>query len=510
MNGPFLTSFLALSLLSTPLYAADMTAADVSTANSSSQNKGTLDDSNSDDLSPPAPATIDNNISIIENSETLAQSPAQNPVQRKTSLTELTQLIEQSKFPLAYQLGLTMHEEWEGDEQFDFNFALAASQTGHYNQAIFAFERLLDAHPNNLRFRLEMARCYYFLNNHEAAKREFTTVAEANPPSAVQNQIDHFLDRIADQQHKVTQSWKAGVGLALGHDTNINAAADIDSINATFYDANNVPALTGTLLLDNKQKSQASNYYQLQAFGSITQPLSKRTHLDASLSVSQKDNFVNNDYDLSNLSANGGITILRDQHSLRLGGVARQYWLAGETLQNQLLANVRWQWFFAPAWKASTELELGQQNNNQNDALNFGQWQGKFSMLRHYEQGFVHSLQLSLGSNTAKDKKYNFQGSDYYSLGYQAQQKLTANQQLYAQASYRNNHYAAKFADNDLFYAGKQRSDNIAQLAVGWLYNVQPATTFRLQVNHSNNQSNLELYDYQRTLIEAGLTLAFK
>lgn len=181
MNGPFLTSFLALSLLSTPLYAADMTAADVSTANSSSQNKGTLDDSNSDDLSPPAPTTTDNNVNIIESSEAPDPIPDpvpdQGPAQSKTSLTELTQLIEQSKFPLAYQLGLTMHEEWEGDEQFDFNFALAASQTGHYNQAIFAFERLLDAHPNNLRFRLEMARCYYFLNNHEAAKREFTTVA---------------------------------------------------------------------------------------------------------------------------------------------------------------------------------------------------------------------------------------------------------------------------------------------------------------------------------------------
>ena len=501
MNGPFLTSFLALSLLSTPLYAADTTAADIGTAtSSSSQDKGTPDDANSDDLSPPAPATIDNSISITENSEPSVPAPTKH--KSKTSLTELTQLIEQSKFPLAYQLGLTMHEEWEGDEQFDFNFALAASQTGHYNQAIFAFERLLDAHPNNLRFRLEVARCYYFLNNHEAAKREFTTVAEANPPAEVQNQIDHFLDRIDDQQHKVTQSWKAGIGLALGHDTNINAAADIDSIN--------VPVLNGTLFLDNKQKSQASNYYQLQGFGYIKQPLSKRTHLDASLSASQKDNLVNNDFDLSNLSANGGITLLRNQHSLRLGGIARQYWLAGETLQNQLLANVRWQWFFAPAWKASAELELGQQNNNQNDALDFNQLQGKFGILRHYEQGFVHSLQLSLGSNTAKDKKYDFQGSDYYSLGYQAQQKLTANQQLYAQASYRNNHYAAKFADDDLFYAGKQRSDNIAQLAVGWLSTIQSETTFKLQVNHSNNQSNLKLYDYQRTLIEAGLTLAFK
>ena len=509
MNGPFLTSLLAFSLFSAPLYAADTIAADVSSINNGSQDKetldkGTLDNSNSDALNPSSSTAVNDNISKTSNDK--PSSPAKN----KTSPTELSQLIEQSKFPLAYQLGLTMHEEWEGDEQFDFNFALAASQTGHYNQAIFAFERLLEAHPNNLRFRLEVARCYYFLNNHEAAKREFTTVAEANPPAEVQNQIDHFLDRIADQQHKVTQSWRAGVGLALGHDTNINAAANIDSINATLYDANNAPAFTGTLLLDNKQKSQASNYYQLQAFGYIKQPLSKRTSLDASLSASQKDNFVNNDYDLSNLSANAGITLLRNQHSLRLGGIARQYWLAGETLQNQLLANVRWQWFFAPAWKASAELELGQQNNNQNDALDFNQSQGKFGILRHYEQGFVHSLQLGLGSNTAKDKQYDFQGSDYYSLGYQAQQKLTANQQLFAQASFRNNHYSAKFADDDLFYAGKQRSDDTAQLTIGWLYNIQPKTTFKLQVNHTNNQSNLELYDYQRTLIEAGLTLAFK
>ena len=357
MNGPFLTSLLAFSLFSAPLYAADTIAADVSSINNGSQDKetldkGKLDNSNSDALNPPSSTAVNDNISKTSNDK--PSSPAKN----KTSPTELSQLIEQSKFPLAYQLALTMHEEWEGDEQFDFNFALAASQTGHYNQAIFAFERLLEAHPNNLRFRLEMARCYYFLNNHEAAKREFTTVAEANPPAEVQNQIDHFLDRIADQQHKVTQSWRAGVGLALGHDTNINAAANIDSINATFYDTNNAPAFTGTLLLDNKQKSQASNFYQLQAFGYIKQPLSKRTSLDASVSASQKDNVVNNDYDLSNLSANGGITLLRNQHSLRLGGIARQYWLAGETLQNQLLANVRWQWFFAPHGKPVQSLSL--------------------------------------------------------------------------------------------------------------------------------------------------------
>ena len=406
-------------------------------------------------------------------------------------------------------MGASMNSEWEGDEQFDFNFALAAAQTGHYNQAIFPFERLLETYPNNLRFRLELARCYFFLNNLPAAEREFNQVAESKPPKEVQTQIDRFLNTIAEQKQQVSQSWGAGAGIALGYDTNINAAADIDAINATFYDNNNVSVLTGSLVLDDEQKSTASSYYQLQGYGHYKQPLSKRSSLDARISASQKDNSVNNDYDLSNLSLNGGFTLLRNNQSLRLGGIARQYWLAGETLQNQLLANVRWQWYFAPSWKAHAELEAGQQDNSQNDALDFNQWQSKLGLQR-FDKGFVQNLQLSLGSNIAKESKNDFQGSNYFSLGYQAQQTLTEKQQVYALANFRNNTYSSDFADDDIFFAGKNRADNIMQITAGWVYNIMPTTAVKLQVNHSTNESNLELYDYQRTLIEAGLTLAFK
>jgi len=470
VNGPFFASLLTFSLLSAPIYAADA---------NDSNHAGAIETSLSDVENDPQPA-------------------------------QLTELIENAQFALAYQLGLSMYSNWEGDEQFDFNFALAAAQTEHYNQAIFPFERLLEAYPNNLRFRLELARCYFFLNNLPAAEREFNTVAKNNPPEEVQNQIDRFLNRIAEQKQQVSQSLRAVVGIVLGHDSNINAAADIDAINATFYDTNNVPTLTGTLRLDDEQKSQASNYYQLQAFGYYRKPLSKRSSLDASASTSKKNNFINNNYDLTNLSFNGGYTLLRSNHSVRFGGLARQYWLAGETLQNQLLANIRWQWYFAPSWKAHSELQAGQQNNSQNDALDFNQWQGKLGVQRQHEAGFIQDLQLSLGSNIAKDSKNDFQGSAYYSLGYQAQKRFTDNQQIYALASFRNNTYSSAFADDDLFFAGEKRTDDIMQLTAGWVYNIQPTTAIKLHINHSKNKSNLELYDYQRTLIEAGITLAFK
>jgi hypothetical protein len=542
VNGRWLTSFLAFSILSTPLYAADErpSTSIVSEPSTSEETTQLTDPVSSEnkalpDIEPalepatesiPEPATESTPELAAESTPELVEESTPDPVAKpepvstpvtkplvkietKSSLNQLIQFVEQSKFAQAYQLGLTLHEQWEGEEQFDFNFALAASQTDHYNQALFPFERLLETYPNNLRFRLELARCYYFLNNLPAAEREFNLVASNNPPEEVQSHIARFLDRIAEQKQQVSQSWAAGAGIALGYDSNINAAADIDAINATFYNDNNVPTLTGSLVLADEQKSQGSSYYQLQGYGYYQQPLSKRSSLDARLSASQKDNSANNDYDLTNLSLNGGITFLRYNHNFRFGGIARQYWLAGETLQNQLLATARWQWHFSPIWKARTELEMGVQDNSQNDALDFSQWQGKFAIHRNINN-FAQSLQLSLGSNIAQDSENDFQGSSYTSLGYQAQQQLTESQQMYALASYRNNAYSADFASDDIFFADEKRTDNIMQITAGWVYSFMPSTAIKLQINHSQNQSNLELYDYQRTIIEAGLSLAFK
>jgi hypothetical protein len=505
VNEHFLASLLALSLLSASLFAADENTA----AAAASTNEASSIETESQPSPDPIPAENEASTALAEPiAEPIVEPIVEAEV--NSQLTQLIKLIEDSKFEAAYVLGLSMNSEWEGDEQFDFNFALAAAQTGHYNQAIFAFERLVENHPNNLRFRLELARCYFFLNNLPAAEREFNVVAKSKPPKEVQQQIDRFLNTIAEQKQQVSQSWGAGAGLALGYDSNINAAADIDTINATFYDNNNVSVLTGSLVLNDEQKSTASSYYQLQGYGHFRQPLSKRSSLDASVLASQKDNSVNNDYDLTNLSVNGGLTLLRSNHSIRLGGIARQYWLAGETLQNQLLANLRWQWYFAPYWKVHAELEAGQQDNSQNDALDFNQWQSKLGIQRQHSKGFVHNLQLGLGSNIAKDSENDFQGSNYFSLSYQAQQTVTDKQQVYGLANFRNNTYASDFADDDLFFAGKQREDNLMQITAGWVYSIMPTTLVKLQVNHSTNQSNLKLYDYQRTLIEAGLTLAFK
>lgn len=423
-------------------------------------------------------------------------------------LKQLILLNNKQMFQQAYALAQNLRHNWEGDEVFDFNFALAAAQTGRYSEALFAFERIQESQPNNIRVQLELARCHYFVNNLSASKKGFELVASHNPPANVQKSIDHFLNRIAEKQQQVTQSWSNSLGVSAGYDSNINAAADLDSIDATFF-YNNVPALTGVLTLNNDQKAKDSYYYQLQGQSIYQMPLSKRSSLDVSLSGSHKDNTLDDEYDLSNLTINSGFRVLRGQHNIRIGAVARQYWLAGDNLQNQLLANIGWQWFFVQNWKTTTEFEFGRQDNKLNEALDFIQWQGKLAINRKTTD-LSQNIQLGIGQDKARQFENEFQGRDYYSLGYQISKPVFNNQQVYGLLNYRLHDYSDAYADDHIFFAGKTRQDKMAQFIAGWVYEFIPATAVKVQASHHINNSNLELYDYQRTLIEAGLTISFK
>ena len=52
-------------------------------------------------------------------------------------------LFAQGQFEQAYELGRAAEFNWEGDPEFDFNYGLAAIESGHYEDAIFALERVV-------------------------------------------------------------------------------------------------------------------------------------------------------------------------------------------------------------------------------------------------------------------------------------------------------------------------------------------------------------------------------
>jgi tetratricopeptide (TPR) repeat protein len=454
-------------------------------------------------------STISNDVSDIQ--PVLAEDSEPSPEAAKPAvLVELLTLVEQGNYVMAYELATSHRQDWEGDGEFDFNYGVAAAQTGHYNEAVFSFERLLEAYPGNARFRLELARCHYQLGNLTLAETEFKRVAAQNPPAAVQQNIERFLTRIAEQRQQVSPSWQGGLDVAAGYDSNINAATDLDAVQATFYlgTPDDRTALNGLLTLEDEQKAQSSAYGQFQGYIVHQRPVTKRSNIDISVSGSYKDNTEDDSYDLGNAALSGGFRLIRGAHNLRFGGSYRHYWLSADSLQSQSLGNLHWQWLFMPQWKTGIQFEAGHQNNDQNNALDFYQWQSKFNLSRSSD-GFSQNIQLALGADEALEKENKFQGRSYIGFGYQARQALSDSSQLFALLNYRDNQYQDEFDALHPFYANEKRKDQLTQLILGWNYAFNQSMGAKLQLNHSQNSSNLELYEYERTQLELGANFRF-
>ena len=104
----------------------------------------------------------------------------------KKARQALDVLIKRQQYPQAYILASRIVEENEGDSTFDMQYGMAAIETAHYNEALYAFERLVLLDGSQPRYRLELARAHFFLRNLEQSEIEFNRVLRQNPPKTVQ------------------------------------------------------------------------------------------------------------------------------------------------------------------------------------------------------------------------------------------------------------------------------------------------------------------------------------
>lgn len=113
-----------------------------------------------------------------------------------SSVDTLKNLVETKQYEQAYALGGASQLELEGTPSFDYYFGLAALESGHYYEATFALERAAIARPDQSRIRLELARAFFLANDFDAARAQFTSVLDENPPPEVKANINAYLKRM--------------------------------------------------------------------------------------------------------------------------------------------------------------------------------------------------------------------------------------------------------------------------------------------------------------------------
>ena len=184
---------------------------------------------------------------------------------------------------------LERSREEAGEAAFDLSFGVAAIESGHPDQAVFALERVLLQQPWNHRARLELGRAHYLLGEYPRARRAFEAVLAANPPSAVAEKARAWLAAIARQQRRRRPDLAMEVGLLVGADSNVNVATSAEQIH--------IPAL-GRFLLAPSARRQSDRFRQFEFAGSGAWPVDQQQTLFLGLGITDRENFATQDYDL--------------------------------------------------------------------------------------------------------------------------------------------------------------------------------------------------------------------
>ncbi len=152
---------------------------------------------------------------------TQAAKPANSSAARKKAVG----LMNAGKFSEAYDLLKAAQVDFPDDLDVRFLLGQAALELNQPGEAAAQFEAMLAINPNLPRVRLELARAYAAQKKFSEAREQFNQVMASNPPPAVGENIQKFLEMIEAQR-----PWHARVSLSFLSDSNVNTGPGSASV----------------------------------------------------------------------------------------------------------------------------------------------------------------------------------------------------------------------------------------------------------------------------------------
>ena len=407
--------------------------------------------------------------------------------------------FDKAEFDKAFESYFELFRQDPGDPDINFNLGRAAFETGDYEAAIMAFERVLINRPDAVRAKLEIARSYYKLGSLESSEQYFQEVLAVNPPENVRSNINQYIKAIRQSKKEHFLSGKLSLGLDF--DDNVNAAptnSDI-GINTTLGEVI-------TVTVDRPEKDQI--YTSMANLNYLYRPLDS--------TVSWKFSSLNynavyrdaKDLDVNLFDIKAGASIGRDRvvwdiYSLtnHLNQDYRQYlrtYGAGTTLGFAV----------TPSFLVSFDAKFKTKNyfeSSDKDAKNiglalspvfiFGRNRLSWSLGWEYENARRDiNTYTKLTSIASYEVRLPYEATVYISYWYQG----TGYKDVYP-----------------LF--GEKRNDDVQYISAGLsktlsVWKSEPLD-YRMDLNfnytYTRSDSNIDLYAYTKNVVSANISIGF-
>lgn len=419
--------------------------------------------------------------------------------------SEMNNLITANQYQEAFELGKANLEEWEGDPDFDFLYGLAALDSGNSNESVYALERVAATADNNLlrdRARLELARAYFVTNNLAASKNLFTSVLEQSPPLVVQRNIEAFLTLIEARENTRESTFDWELSSSVGSDGNINSATSNGLIDTPLIGQIELNQ-DGQEIDDNFSNSRISMVYNL--------PFDRNRSLGVSVNLNHLDNFSTDQFDIDSLRGELAYNWGSDVNKFRHGIAHTAINLDGNGFQDSLALNSSWQHVGGNGWYQTLAASYSQirydtgNGGDLNDLRDVNQLLISGGLTK-ISGAFTHAVNLYHADEDPENSNGGeHNGREFTGVAYSLLYQLNAQHTPYLRASIQDVEHDS---EHPVFF-NTLRSDDNESVALGWFWRINRKLLLTADFSYTDNSSNIELFDYSRTKIQAGFRYRF-
>lgn len=428
---------------------------------------------------------------------------------------EIKELMAQGQYAPAYQLG-KQHPDLLGQPAFDFFFGIAALDGGSPGEGVLALERFLMAQPDNRSARFHLARAYYILGEDQRAHREFTELlTDANVEE--KNSIERFLNAIRARESRYAPTATFFVETGLGYDSNINAGAR----------TGDVAGLPGFVITGRSASAKEGDvFYALNTGVQGSLPIAPGVMLYGGLQGNGRwhagsDNGV---FDQLGLGAQGGVSFITGRNLFRTGvehnlltvnnnAYLRSSSLIGEWAHqvdqfNRVGVALQYSWLryenvsiFLDKDKTLAS-PSGAPQRDSNMTVVSGNWTHAYS----HNWNPILALNVTLGEERNQAGRREYSRKLYgvrMSGSIQPMQKLG----FAAGLNYIHSDYRADFFGVAGF---PKRNDDYYAADVSATYTLDRNWSIKAEAMYTHQDSNIGLYQYDRSLFAIKLRYDYK
>lgn len=425
----------------------------------------------------------------------LAASAHAQVTDKEQPTAQLRALVESGRAAQAYERFCRAELDFP---QRDLWCGIALVDIGRAGEAAIALERYVLTNPEDARGRLELARAYFHAGDDVRARTEFEAVQSMKPPADVQAGINRYLDSLFQRESLYRRRTLLYIEAGLGYDSNVNggvAQADIS-----------LPVLGRVSVLDTGiEKSDGFGFAAIG--GQINQPFAPGFSLFGSFDAQGTFYQSENDFNLAVLGASAGASYERGPNIFALSATYGELRIGGDGYRRSTGAGFEWRHALSPVSSIAVVPQYARFSySGANDVRDAD----LAAIAINYRRAWLVNWQPAINIGVFYGDEHSRRDRpDLVRTLSGANVELAASPSprwaLSASVGYTRSEY-----DAPVPLLTVTRDDDYWSAAARAVYYFGTGWSGRLEYTYARNDSNLELFSFDRHAVTAKVRLEFK